>query len=606
MCGLAALFAYADTAPPLDRDALERMGDQMQRRGPDGRGTWISEDGRVGLTHRRLSILDLSPRAAQPLKSADGQLVISYNGEIYNYRALRASLERKGYVFRTDSDTEVLLRLYEDQGEAMLAQLRGMFAFALWDGRSRSLFLARDPFGIKPLYYALQGGTLWVASQIRALLAGMAQRPALEPAGLCGFFLLGSVPEPWTCCRGIQSLPAGHWLRLESGGQPVWKPYASLPQLWASAEQSQPEAPLAEILRPAVLDSVRHHLVAHVPVGLFLSAGIDSGALAGFLGEIAPGTHALTLAFSEFTGTTSDESLLAAQIAQTYGLRHHSRQVSKEAFQDDLPDFLADMDQPTVDGLNTWLVSKAAREAGWKVAISGLGSDEWFGGYPAFRDIPRWNRRWGWAARWPKLVSAFQYLYRQAARRYPLPPKGAAFLEYAPHLTGAWLLRRGLFLPWELPQWLEPDLVAEGLERLQLEEHLRETAGGPRSTYARIACLEAGLYMRNQLLRDTDWAGMAHSLEIRVPFVDMALLHTLAPGILAAQGTGLLGKQCLAQAPSPPLPTAVQQRPKSGFSIPIAHWLGGRTPKHWHWSRHWAIWVAKHWEEGLLQSAFSS
>jgi asparagine synthase (glutamine-hydrolysing) len=210
MCGIAGLFAYHPAAPSVDRAALQRTSAHMAARGPDAQGEWVAADDRVALAHRRLAIIDLSPGGAQPMASADGQLVISFNGEIYNHRELRAALEREGAVFRSHSDTEVLLQLYARKGRAMLPLLRGMFAFALWDGRSRSLLLARDAFGIKPLYLADDGRTLRLASQVKALLAGGGIDTAPEPAGHAGFFLWGSVPEPYTLYRGIRSLPAGH------------------------------------------------------------------------------------------------------------------------------------------------------------------------------------------------------------------------------------------------------------------------------------------------------------------------------------------------------------------------------------------------------------
>ncbi|MFZ1575435.1 MAG: hypothetical protein WAT36_09445, partial [Chromatiaceae bacterium] len=211
MCGIAGLYAYRPT-PSVDRDELRRIRDQMQARGPDGKGEWYSDDGHLALGHRRLSIIDLSERGAQPMVSADGRLVVTYNGEIYNYRALRRDLEARGRVFRTNSDTEVLLHLYADKGAAMVHDLRGMFAFALWDGARRTLFLARDPYGIKPLYWSDDGHTLRLASQVKALLAGGAIARDPDPAGIVGFYLFGSVPEPYTSYRAIRELPAGSYL----------------------------------------------------------------------------------------------------------------------------------------------------------------------------------------------------------------------------------------------------------------------------------------------------------------------------------------------------------------------------------------------------------
>jgi len=225
MCGIAGIYAYLDVAPSVDRVELGRMNARMAPRGPDGSGDWLSPDDRVGFTHRRLAIIDLSERGAQPMHSADGALTMTFNGEIYNYRELKAELEAKGRVFRSDSDTEVMLQLYEERGPAMVEALRGMFAFGLWDSRQRRLLLARDPLGVKPLYYADDGWTLRFASQAKALLAGGAVSRDPDPAGIVGFHLLGSVPEPFTVWQGIRAVPAGATMIVDATGSQAPRQY---------------------------------------------------------------------------------------------------------------------------------------------------------------------------------------------------------------------------------------------------------------------------------------------------------------------------------------------------------------------------------------------
>src|SRR5471030_246948 len=268
MCGIAGIFAYLDVAPSVDRGELSRMNARMALRGPDGSGDWVSSDGRVVFTHRRLAIIDLSERGAQPMHSADGQLSNTFNGEIYNYRALRAELEAKGYTFRTETDTEVLLQLYADRGPAMVEPLRGMFAFGLWDHRARKLLLARDPLGIKPLYYADDGWTVRFASQAKALLAGGSVSRDPDPAGIVGFHLFGSVPEPFTVWQDIRAVPAGCVLTVDASGPHATKPYYDVASALArrAAEAMPDSAGSREQLSAAVHDSVRHHLVADVPV----------------------------------------------------------------------------------------------------------------------------------------------------------------------------------------------------------------------------------------------------------------------------------------------------------------------------------------------------
>ena len=392
MCGIAGILAYRNVAPAVDRSELVRMNERMAARGPDGSGLWMAADQRIGFAHRRLAIIDLSERGAQPMASADGTLTITFNGEIYNYRALRADLERKGYTFRTESDTEVLLQLYADRGPAMVEQLRGMFAFGLWDSRRRRLLLARDPLGIKPLYYADDGWTVRFASQAKALLAGGAISREPDPAGIVGFHLLGSVPEPFTVWREIRALPAGCTLLVDNVGPGEPVAYYSIAASLASraASSTSDLAHARAQLASAVHDSVRHHLVADVPVAVFLSAGLDSGALLGTMSDLgARDVTAVTLAFEEFRGGLQDEAPLAAEVAARYGARHIVRTIDRREFEQDLPAILDAMDLPTIDGINTWFVAKVAREAGVKVALSGLGADECFGGYPSFVDVPR-------------------------------------------------------------------------------------------------------------------------------------------------------------------------------------------------------------------------
>jgi asparagine synthase (glutamine-hydrolysing) len=607
MCGIAGIYAYHYAANAVDRSELRRIRDHMGARGPDGVGEWYSQDERVGFGHRRLTIIDLSEQGAQPMTSADGKLVVTFNGEIYNYRQLRALLEAKGCRFRTQTDTEVLLHLYAEKGEAMVNDLRGMFAFGLWDSDKNALLLARDPYGIKPLYYADDGWTFRFGSQVKALLAGGQVSRNQEPAGWVGFCLFGSVPEPFTTYQEIRALPAGSTLWVDRVGSRETKHYFSIADAYRTAEaRSSPanDEDLKLAAREALLDSVRHHLVADVPVGAFLSSGIDSGALVGLMRDVGQrDIQTVTLAFEEFRGKEDDEAPIAAEIATQYGTRHTTRVVTEREFRDDLPKILDAMDQPTIDGLNTWFVSKAARELGLKVAISGLGGDELFGGYPSFRDVPLCVHALAIPGRVPglgdlvrPLLSSLDYFSRVAN------PKAAGLLKYGGTYGGAYLLRRALFMPWELETVIGADTARLGLRRLDPIKHI-ETRLRPRPTtsFGKIAVLESALYMRNQLLRDTDWASMAHSLEVRVPLVDPKLLSHVAP---VTTRNGSLSKRMLGNSPRLPLPWKVIERRKTGFSTPIQAWLQHDARiQHWRrvpalavdscaWARRWAFQVA--------------
>lgn len=576
MCGINGIFAYHYAANPIDRSELERTRDYMASRGPDGKGAWIAPDERVGLGHRRLAIIDLSDQAAQPMSNAGATHVVTFNGEIYNYRQLRERLERAGHKFRSLSDTEVLLHLYAEKGEAMVHDLRGMFAFALWDAPRNKLFLARDPYGIKPLYYADDGWTFRFASQVKALTGAGAVSPEADPAGLVGFYLFGCVPEPFTIKRDVRALPAGSTLTVGSIGPEAAKRYHSVAAHFCEAE-AQRAPPSLDALRNALQDSVGAHLVSDVPVGAFLSAGVDSGALVGLMRDCgARDIQTVTIGFSEFAGDTRDETVLARKIADLYGTHHTTRIVTREEFESDLPRIIEAMDQPSIDGINTWFASKAAAELGLKVVISGLGGDELFGGYPSFRDIPRWVAALRAPGRIPLLGSAVRKLLDPMTGVLGLNPKAAGMLELGGSYPGAYLLRRGLYMPWEIRDIVEPGLVREGLRRLQplrlIEQQLEPEPG---SAFGRVATLESSLYMRNQLLRDTDWASMAHALEVRVPLVDSVLLSQVCP-IISGLPLGE-GKRLLAAAPSRPLPEAVTARAKTGFTTPVQSWMREAT-----------------------------
>jgi len=541
----------------------------MEKRGPDGDGFWASADGRVGFGHRRLAILDPSPSGAQPMAladdgvttcpDADAGLVITFNGEIYNFNELRAELESAGDIFKTRSDTEVLLHLYRRFGARMVEKLRGMYAFAIWDGRKRGVLLSRDPFGIKPLYIADDGTTIRAASQVKALRAGGAIKDTPDPAGHVGFFIFGNVPEPFTIYAGIRALEAGatEWFGMD-GAHSVTRIDPLIERANASPGDRR------QLLADAMADTVRHHLVSDVPVGLFLSAGLDSATIAAHAVETHAGIRSLTLAFKELAGSSRDEAPLAETIAAHYGTSHTTRIVAAESFRTERDAMMAAMDQPTIDGVNTYFVAREAAAAGLKVALSGVGGDEIFGGYDTFRDIPKLVEGIGWIPGLGALGRGLRAVAGTTIAKY-MSPKYASLFEYATGYGSAYLLKRGIFLPWELPQVLDPEFAAEGFRRLDPFMRLDTTTDPHKSPRAKMRALETAWYMRNQLLRDSDWAGMAHSLEIRTPLVDIAFYRAVAH--LECD------KQMMARTPPKPLPDAVLNRPKTGFFVPVPQWM---------------------------------
>ncbi len=511
----------------------------------------------MGLGSRRLAIIDLSDEGKQPMFGVAGDVVIVFNGEIYNHRELRASLERGGAQFHSHTDTEVILQLWRRDGPAMLGLLRGMYAFAIYDTRAKTMFVARDPYGLKPLYFADDGRTIRLASEVKALLAGGAVSRTISPAGAAGFFLTGSVPEPFTIREDVRLMEAGTSFTIDGHGRSEAQTHLSIASVFRRGQTQRGFAGLTEpeiVFHERVEESIDHHLVSDVPVGVFLSAGIDSSALTSIAARrYRDQLRTFTLAFEEFRGSTGDEAPLAERFARELGTLHRTRIVTREEFRSDLPKIFAAMDQPTIDGVNTWFISKAVHESSVKVALSGVGGDELFGGYPSFARIPKMTR----LARSP-LAPLVPMVSRH--------PKAKLIGTMGGTYAGAYLLQRGLFLPHELPAILGDDMAREGMERLSLMTLVQNAmAPDPGSPFARVAAMEASLYMRNQLLRDTDWASMAHSVEVRTPFVDAALLRQLAPLLLK---TGRVGKEVLAAR----LPDWLRNRSKTGFFVPMREW----------------------------------
>jgi asparagine synthase (glutamine-hydrolysing) len=459
-----------------------------------------------------------------------------------------------------------------------------MYAVALWDCVERELWLIRDPYGIKPLYLAETAGTLWFASQARALARCAPINTSREAAALTGFYLWGHVPEPFSWWAGIRMLPAGHVLRVRTGGECHTKPFAKIEDVYVH----RPARPLQSgELRGLLCDSVSHHLVSDVPVGVFLSAGVDSNVVAALASELSPTLQSITLAFDEYAGTDNDEAPLAEAAARALGCAHTTYRIGRSEFESLIDDFFDCMDQPTIDGLNTYLVSYAAAKLGLKVALSGLGGDELFGGYPSFRDVPQlaqWGRRLS-------ILQPFGNMVQRSLRTIGLtgmPPKLPGLITHSTSLAAAYLLRRALYLEDELDALLDESWISAGLERLATQTALAATVAPLRAAsvpqHAQIAALESCWYMRNQLLRDTDWSSMAHGVEVRVPFVDFALIESLGPAIASKSPPS---KRDLA-ACSDRIPAAIYERAKTGFTTPVRQWIADRESDRARGLRGWA------------------
>jgi asparagine synthase (glutamine-hydrolysing) len=581
MCGIAGILGVPEA---LAWPAAQRMLAALRHRGPDDWGLESLADpaGRAPplfLVHTRLAIVDLSPQGRQPMSHAafpetppTAKLWITFNGEIYNYRSLVAEAASQGLAPRTATDTEAILLAYRLWGETFVERLRGMFAFALADLHRRQVILVRDRLGIKPLYLARtpQGGLLF-ASEVRALLAAGAELvprrlslPAVE-----SFLAQGAVWGEQAHVEGVRLLEPGlllvcDWEGKELGRRRYWS--------WPGKASLDPalDRPAAVIrLRQVLQETVQQHLVADVPVGVFLSSGVDSTAVATLATEGAAGR--IRTVNVGFDRPQWDESAAAEAIARQLQTEHCTIRVAAGDIGRDLDVVLAAMDQPTVDGFNTWYVSRAARQAGLKVALSGLGGDELFGGYASFRDVPRgvrwqrWLKRWRVAARGVRRWSQWQPS-RRLLKLAELPQRPA-------NLAAVYLLRRELYLPWQRRAlWpLPPDCDPHsGLPQPILADLLHHQADGDS-----ISSLELRGYLRHMLLRDADVFSLVHALELRVPLLDHPVVEAVLPLPTQWKRSARLPKRLLVEAVGARLPSQVLRRSKRGFTFPWTEWLRG-------------------------------
>jgi asparagine synthase (glutamine-hydrolysing) len=587
ICGVA--FASRNAEAEL---RVRAMAAAMRHRGPDEEGFLVGDKRSPGLAlgARRLSIIDLAG-GHQPLWNETKDVAVVFNGELYNYRELRERLVLCGHSFITGCDTEVLVHAWEEWGEDTLTELRGMFAFALLDLRERYatapiLFLARDPLGIKPLYYTQTPDGFAFASEVRALLAAGAVPRRLSQDALTAYLLFGSVSEPVTLIEGVFSLPPGHRMLLHvperrrtPRARQWWDPALSP----AARDTRKPRdlTSAAKKLRPMLEDAVRAHLIADVPVGLFLSSGLDSGAIAMLAAKAQAGIKSFTLTFP---GTAFDEADLARVIAKRCRTNHTEVPLDGETMVSRLDEAITALDQPTMDAVNTYFVSWAARKVGLKVALSGLGGDELFAGYPTFAGTPRLAKliRVAWFV--PARIRRWMVPIFAAWRDAPdAGRKAAGAWIYPDALPHPYFFARTLFPPGRLERIIEPrfrpsTVGADGvtleptwlgwLQRGADEARKLEPIGG-------ISWLEMRNYMASTLLRDTDAVSMAQSLEVRVPLLDTPLVEFVCSLPDAARRRAGAQKALLVEALGDLLPEEIFAQRKRTFTLPWEEWLRG-------------------------------
>lgn len=597
MCGIAGIIS--DDTQKRSEAITHRLQTAINHRGPDDRGVYQSPDQLATLIHTRLSILDLTSAGHQPMSSPDGRHWITFNGEIYNFQHLRTELQNQGEVFKSHSDTEVLIRLYQRYGPQCLDRLQGMYAFAIWDEQKQSCFLARDPLGIKPLYYWHSGATLVFASEVRAVLASGLPSKQLNPEGLYGYLLTGSVPEPHTLIDSIHCLPAGHWLSWKQGNlkkQQYW-------QVTFEPNQNLSLEDATQVTHQALLDSVQAHFVSDVPVGVFLSGGLDSSSIVALARQVnSSPLKTYSIAFEE---EAWNEGETAKKVAGYFQTEHTEYKLNATLSKLLLPQFLQAVDQPSIDGFNTFCISKVAAESGSKVVLSGLGGDELFGGYTSFQKIPQ-LLRWGkYLQTVPSLKSSLAWILNYWTKS----SKGkrlADYLDQDAEILSAYTSFRGIFSRQESNAILEnlfPSLTQPQSIPLNAPSNLSDMTINDQ-----VSALELIYYMRNQLLRDSDVMSMNWGLELRVPLVDRLLFEALSQ--VPSSIRLLVGKQLLVKAVGT-LPGWLINQPKRGFSFPYDQWIEKEWKEHFNkvtapkgvsltpWYRPWSLFILQHWLETL-------
>lgn len=525
----------------------------QQHGGPDDEGIYVDEKNKLVLGHRRLSLIDLSPGGHQPMSYANERFHITYNGELYNYPELKAELEKAGCQFSTSSDTEVILAAFSIWGRSAFAKFIGMYAFALLDKEKENIYLVRDPSGIKPLYYAITPEGLAFASEVKAL-ASISYLKQPNNNWPVYFLAYGHLPEPVTTLQEVKPLCKGCFLRYHL---PTAKWEMEVFSFFSFIEKYEDRDEVLELVRTDLQKAVKRHLISDAPIGVFLSGGLDSSIIA-LLAKQQDQAALQTLSIY-FKETGYSEKPFQDAMVQQLHCRHHQYLLEEKDFHSCLPTIFSAMDLPSCDGINTWFISKSAKENGLKAVLSGIGGDELFGGYPSFNRIKAANL----LSKLPTAVlKAGRYSSSKKMRRL-------AYLSIDGPV-GLYLFLRGQYTPEEIAGQL--DISENEVIRILSEQPVVNSIRHQTSKN-QASWLELNMYMQNQLLRDSDVMSMSHGIEIRVPFLDNSFVKMVLCIGSAIKYQGNNGKQLLIDAFKDQLPETIWNRPKMGFSFPFAEWL---------------------------------
>ena len=518
MCGLVAII---DFKKEVDKSELISMRDYMLDRGRDGKGFYISKNKNVGLGHRRMSIIDISAKANQPLSSLNNkQMKIIYNGEIYNYQKLKKKLLQKGYKFRSNSDTEVILNGYIEWGENIVKLLEGMFSFVIYNEINSELFVARDPFGIKPLYIYKDNDKIIIASQVQAILKSNSINKEISQEGKASFFLWGHIIEPFTLFKHIKCIESGYFLIINQKRNIIKKKYFSLLNFYKKKINNK------ETLPKLISNSVEKHLISDVPLGIFLSSGIDSSVIAAFASKLnKKKIKTLSIGFDKFKNSSKDETKIAKKTSN-FIKSSHKNFIIKKYNQNDYVSFLQKMDQPTVDGYNTWLACLNTRKIGTKVMLTGVGGDEFFSGYNTFKRIPfLYNNLFLKFIKFLNLDKYFRYFSYPILKKLKINIKFSSIFEYSGSVLDLYMFLRSYYLPWQIKKYFSDKQLNKGLDNLIKFYKRKYRNISLLSINRQIKILELEIYLKSRLLKDIDWIGHSHNLELRTPLVDLTMLN---------------------------------------------------------------------------------
>ena len=626
MCGIAGVLDFRKTTESDNLGRILRtMLDSIRHRGPDDRGYEFIEgenDQNLHLGHQRFSIIDLSPGGHQPMSNDDKSIWVSTNSEIYNYRELREELSEY-FIFHSRSDTEVLLKSYEYWGLKSLNKFRGMFAFAIWDSKLKSLILARDRLGKKPLYYLPLKNKFLFASEIRALLASGLSNSQLNTSGLYHFLSFGHLKAPNTFIDDIQELQPGHYLIIGQDGKieikPYWEPFRFINEV---KEQPSPIFSINELLK----DAVKSRMESDVPIGAFLSGGIDSSAIVSHMSDIS--NKSITTLSIGFKEKEFDESEYSAEISRIYKTNHNLIILEDKHLLNTLPVAIDAMDQPTVNGINTYIISKTAQEIGLKVVLSGLGGDELFGGYPSFHMVPQLQQKKNLINLFPNFFTKIIAKLYKKSLSFDKSDKFEHWMEGK--LSGAheYFLIRALFCEEQICELI----LNQDITKTEIHKNYEYTSNmlnklETKGDFTLVSYFETIHYLQNMLLRDTDMMSMSCPLEVRVPFMDHNLVEFMFGLPEKNKKLTATPKSLLVDSLKKYLPNSLVFRQKMGFTMPFELWMRDKLKpeiesvllspvkqfndhisqaaveniwnkflnKKTSWSRPWSLYVLKRW-----------